>query len=107
MKYTEQEFKSLLHLAEQRNVTVEFFPFEANKGMLYGDGRTVIIGNKTGMEIDESVYSLAHELAHYFLHYDKGDTIKSEKHKKYEEQADRAAKMLLAALDVMQKGGAA
>lgn len=44
-----------------------------------------------------------YELAHYFQHYDKGDTIRSDRHKEYEEQADRATKMLLAALAVDRK----
>lgn len=100
-------FESLVHLAKQQNIIVDFCPFESNKGMLYGDDKTVIIGIKMDIGFDEYVYSLAHELAHYFLHYDKGDTIKSEKHKEYEEQADRGARMLLDALAVNQKGGAA
>ena len=45
--------------------------------------------------IDDVNYNLAHELAHAYLHYDKGDTINSDLHEQYEEQADRAAKMLL------------
>lgn len=100
-------FEGLVHLARQHNVIVDFCPFESNKGMLYGDDKKMVIGIKMDMGFDEYVYSLAHELAHYFLHYDKGDTIKSEKHKEYEEQADRAAKMLLDALSVRQKGGTA
>lgn len=47
------------------------------------------------MTIDRINYNLAHELAHAYLHYDKGDTIHSERHADYEEQADRAAEMLL------------
>ena len=45
--------------------------------------------------MDRINYNLAHELAHSYLHYDKGDTIHSERHAEYEEQADRAAEMLL------------
>ncbi|MDE5907771.1 MAG: ImmA/IrrE family metallo-endopeptidase [Lachnospiraceae bacterium] len=41
--------------------------------------------------IEDFNYNLAHELAHYFLHYDKGDIVESDKNKEYEEQADRAA----------------
>lgn len=48
--------------------------------------------------IEEVNYNLAHELAHAYLHYDKGDTINSGMHEQYEEQADRAAKMLLDAI---------
>jgi Zn-dependent peptidase ImmA (M78 family) len=45
--------------------------------------------------IEDINYILAHEIAHVYLHYDKGDTITSDRHDEYEEQADRAAKMLL------------
>lgn len=96
---TGKVFEGLVHLAAQHNVIVGFFPFEANKGMLYGEGENATIGIKIDMNFDEYIYNLAHELAHYFLHYDKGNTITSEKHAEYEEQADRAAKMLLAALE--------
>ncbi len=104
---TGKVFEALVHLAKQHNVIVDFCPVESNKGMLYGEGERVIIGIKMDMNLHEYVYSLAHELAHYFLHYDKGDTIASDRHIEYEEQADRAAKMLLDTLAVRQKGGAA
>ena len=103
-KYTAEEMEKLMHLAEKNNITVRFVPFRANNGMLIYEHDEIRIGIRIGMSFDEYVYNLAHELAHYFLHYDKGDTITSEKHAEYEEQADRAAKMLLAALSV---GGAA
>lgn len=48
--------------------------------------------------IEDFNYNLAHELAHAYLHYDKGNTIDSREHVQYEEQADRAAKMLLEAI---------
>lgn len=50
------------------------------------------------MTEEEYIETLAHELAHHFLHYEKGDTISSDKHAEYEEQADRADNMLLVAL---------
>lgn len=55
------------------------------------------------MDFDNYIYNLAHELAHLYLHYDKGDTIKSDHHDEYEEQADRAARMLIDVLS-MQEG---
>ena len=53
------------------------------------------VGIRAGMSIDDINYSVAHELAHCFLHFDKGDTINAENHDEYEEQADRAAQLLL------------
>lgn len=53
--------------------------------------------NQNLATIDDFNYNLAHELAHYFLHYDKGNILLSD-NQEYEEQADRAAKMLLEAL---------
>lgn len=90
-------FEKLVHLATSQGIIVRFAPLAAN------DARLKI--NKIAIRqdlptIDDFNYNLAHELAHAYLHYDKGDTITSEKYAEYEEQADRAAKMLLAALRV-------
>lgn len=100
VEYTAEEMEKLMHLAEKNNITVRFVPLPISKGRLKCVRGEVRIGIRMGMSFDEYVYTLAHELAHYYLHYDKGDTIASDRHKEYEEQADRAAKMLLAALSV-------
>lgn len=107
VEYTAEEMEKLMHLAEENNVVVSFVPFCANDGMLSYKRAEGRIGIRIGMSFDEYVYNIAHELAHYFLHYDKGDIITSEKNDEYEKQADRGARMLLAALSVGQKGGAA
>ncbi|MDU5177117.1 ImmA/IrrE family metallo-endopeptidase [Clostridium butyricum] len=49
---------------------------------------------------DRILYTLAHELAHGYLHKDKGNTVDSPKHAEYEEEADRAAHMILDLLSV-------
>lgn len=98
VEYTPKEMETLMHIAEGQGISVRFVPFKAYNGRLKQVKEEVRIGVRIGMNFDEYVYVLAHELAHYFLHYDKGDTINSEKHAEYEEQADRAAKMLLTAL---------
>ena len=49
-------------------------------------------------ELNEMNFTLAHELAHAYLHYDKGNILENDG--SYEEQADRAAKMLIDALGV-------
>ena len=107
VEYTAEEMEKLMHLAEENNVVVSFVPFCANDGMLSYKRAEGRIGIRIGMSFDEYVYNIAHELAHYFLHYYKGDIITSEKNDEYEKQADRGARMLLAALSVGQKGGAA
>lgn len=101
VEYTPKEMEILMRTAESEGISVRFVPFEYNNGKHKFTKEEVRIGVKMGMNFDEYVYTLAHELAHYFLHYDKGDTITSEKHKEYEEQADRAARMLLMALSIV------
>ena len=100
VEYTPKEMETLMHIAEEQGISVRFVPFKAYNGRLKAVKEEVRIGVRMGMNFDEYVYTLAHELAHYFLHYDKGDTINSEKHAEYEEQADRAAQMLLTALSI-------
>lgn len=84
-------FERLLRLANSKGVIVRFCPFQIYEGRLKGNR----LGIAQDLSIDKINYNLAHELAHAYLHYDKGDTIHSERHAEYEEQADRAAGMLL------------
>ena len=90
-------FERLVHIATKNNIIVRFAPLQYSDGRLKGNRLAIRQDLPT---IEEYNYNLAHKLAHYFLHYDKGDTVKSERRAEYEEQADRAAKMLLAALSV-------
>ena len=87
----------LLQFAENVGVEVIFKDFESDaKGLMIGNGDgTFKIGIRNGLSESEATYTLAHELAHIYLHIDKGNTIESPYHAAYEEQADRAAKMLL------------
>ena len=81
-----------MHLAVSRGITVRFVPFQFYNGRLKGNR----IGIRQSLPtIDDINDILAHEIAHSYLHYDKGDTINSNRHDEYEEQADRAARMLL------------
>lgn len=91
-------FEKLVHLATDNGITVKFAPLKYSDGRLKGNRLAIRQDLET---IDEFNYNLAHELAHAFLHFDKGDTITSDKHSEYEEQADRAAKMLLTALSIV------
>ena len=101
VEHTPKEMEKLMHLAEENNISVKFVPFKASDGRLKYVRDEFMIGIRIGMTFNEYIYTLAHELAHCFLHYDKGDTIGSERHKEYEEQADRAAQMLLKALQIV------
>ena len=67
------------------------------RGLMY-DNR---IGINETLSEDEKLETLAHELAHHYLHYDKGNTIDSPLHDAYEEQAERASKMVLDILKVI------
>lgn len=100
-------FKRLVQLSEENGFIVRLVPFRAYYGRIKGNR----IGINQNMSIDDINYNLAHELAHAFLHYDKGnitsDAISPEAHEAYEEQADRAAKLLFCAIgaDFTLKGG--
>lgn len=89
-------FAKLVRIATTRGIIVRFAPLKANYARLKGNR---IALNQNLETIDDYNYNLAHELAHAYLHYDKGDTINSDLHDQYEEQADRAAQMLLDALN--------
>ena len=95
MKDTGKIFEKLIHLAVSKGIIVRFAPLQASYARIKGNR---IALNQNLDTIDDFNYNLAHELAHYFLHYDKGDILKADNDQGYEEQADRAAKMLLEVL---------
>lgn len=92
---TGKTFGQLLHLASRLGYSVMFVPFRTYDGLVKKDR----IGIRQDLSLEEINYNLAHELAHVFLHYDKGEiksTMMSDsEYRKYEEQADRAARLLL------------
>lgn len=90
-------FEFLVHMAVQKGITVKFAPLKASYARIKGDR---IALNQDLDTIEDFNYNLAHELAHYYLHYDKGDIIESDRNAEYEEQAERAARLLLDALTV-------
>ena len=99
-KYLVQEskiFENLLKIAKEKQIKeIIFKDFKASaNGYLKGNK----IGIRIGTSLKEINYTIAHELAHLYLHYDKTNTVKSPDHQKYEEQADRAAILIL---DVLQ-----
>lgn len=81
----------LLLLARNKGLDVRMMEFISKKGMVYDKK----IGLDSNMTLKDTTKILAHEIAHAYLHNDKGDTIDSPKHKEYEEEADRASQMIL------------
>ena len=84
-------FEKMMHAAVNKGLIVKFAPLKYNNGLLKGER----VALRQDMDIDQINYVLAYEIAHAYLHCDKGDTINSPDHDMYEEQADRAAHMLL------------
>ena len=82
-------FEKLIHLAGRNGLQVKFAPLQCNYGRLKCDK----VGIANDMGIEQINYTLAHELAHVYLHYDKGNILGNDG--AYEEQADRAARMLV------------
>ncbi len=82
-------FEKLVHLARKNNLRVFFCPFDGYGGRIMGHR----IGIQNSLGIEAINYNLAHEMAHYYLHFDKGDITQD--NQCYEEQADRAAHMIL------------
>ena len=88
--------KVLLKVAEDRGIKVDSFPFGTMDSMLK-DNR---IGIRTQVTVEKACYELAWELSHAFIHYDGGDMIKGPLSKDYNEQATRAADMVMKILNV-------
>lgn len=101
-------FENLVHLAAENGITVKFAPLKASYARIKGD--RIALSQSLGT-IEDFNYNLAHELAHSYLHGGKGNIIPGAVDEatfaENEEQADRGARMILDALAVMQKSGAA
>ena len=98
MNDTGKIFERLVYLAIQNDIIVRFAPLKYNNGRLHGNKIAIHQDQQT---VEEYNYTLAYELAHVYLHYDKGNIIQNDG--SYEEQADRAAKMILDSLAVLLK----
>lgn len=84
-------FAALMHAATDRGLVVRFCPLQGNDGRIKGSHVAV----RQDMDINQINWTLAHELAHACLHYDKGDIMNLDNYEEYEEQADRAASMII------------
>lgn len=88
-------FKVLLDFADRQGIKIRSFPFTSYKSVLHGDH----IGVKNKMTLEEVNYEIAFELSHAIMHYDQGDMVHSPLAKIYNQQAEKAATMLIGLLD--------
>lgn len=92
-------FKNLLALADEQGITLKLQNLRKFDSILCG--KNVAIRKQQLFE--KVVYEVAYELAHYFIHYNQGDLVKSPLQKDYDEQAERAAFMMIRMLDIKVK----
>ena len=85
----------LLAFAQHTGHKVVFKDFKSKSDGLI-KGKTIALSNKLKTNQDKMAHVLAHELAHSYLHYDKGNIIGNDG--EYERQADRVAKLLIDAI---------
>ena len=90
-------FEELIKICRAKNILVLFAPFNGKYGMV----RKERIGIANDMNLENINKTLAHEIAHTYLHYDKGNIVEN-KNSNYEEQADRAAFMLLDTIQIIE-----
>lgn len=88
--------KNLLVLAEEENMKLEVKDLKGYTSMLHGDR----IALRRNLTFEKAVYETAYELAHHFIHYNQGNIIESPLAKDYNEQAERAASMMIRMLDI-------
>ena len=92
-------FKNLLALAEEQGIMLKIKDLKGYDSYLKGQ-RIAIRKNQM---FEKVVYEAAFELAHYFIHYDAGDMINSPLAKDYNDQAEKAAFMIIRLLDIKSK----
>ena len=89
-------FSVLIRIAYQNNIKVLFTPLNSSDGRIWNNR----IAIRAGMDIDNINYNIAHELAHYFLHYGKGVLWENDLLDIYEAQAEKFAKIVLNIIDI-------
>lgn len=89
-------FKSLLALAEEQGITLKLKDINGYASILKRDR----IAIRKYQMFEKVVYEAAYELAHYFIHYDQGNMIDNPLEKDYNDQAERAAFMMIRMLDI-------
>ena len=94
--YVIPDMRNLLVLAEEENMKLEVKDLKGYTSMLHGDR----IALRRNLTFEKAVYETAYELAHHFIHYNQGNIIESPLAKDYNEQAERAASMMIRMLDI-------
>lgn len=89
-------FKNLLLLAEEQGIVFKIKDIHGYFSILR-ENKIAVCSN---LVFERVVYELAYELAHYFIHYKNGNLIDSPLSKDYNEQAERAAYMMITMLDI-------
>lgn len=99
---------SLFGFAKHKGINAAFKPLVANDGLIACKQGEYRIAIREALRNDEAkaAYTLTHELAHYYLHRDKGNVINSPRHDEYEEQADRAAMFVMDLLAYQERKSA-
>lgn len=92
-------FKNLLAIAEENDILIKLKDIPGYFSILKGKRIAV----RKNLEFEKVVYELAYELAHCFIHYNQGNIIDSPLSKDYNEQAERAACMIIRLLDIKAK----
>lgn len=88
-------FKTLLSIAEKREIKVKTLDLRAAKSYLHKNR----IGIRQGMTLTEVNYELAFELFHSIVNYDRGNMIDTPLRKYYNAQAERAASFIIQLLE--------
>lgn len=92
-------FKNLLALAEEQGISLKVKDTSGCTSILKGNRIAV----RKHQLFEKVVYETAYELAHYFIHYNQGDLINNPLAKDYNDQAERAAFMMIRMLDIKAK----
>lgn len=92
-------FKNLLALADEQGISLKLKDIPGYDSILKGQDIAV----RKNQMFEKVVYETAFELAHYFIHYNAGDTINSPMAKEYNDQAEKAAFMIIRMLDIKVK----
>lgn len=88
-------FKVLIQIAEAKGITIKTKELTIYKSRLKGDKIAV----RSGMSLEEVNYEIAFELYHAMVNYNHGNMITSPLAKYYNEQAERAATMIIQLLN--------
>lgn len=88
-------FRVLLKFAEQRGMKINTKALATYKSCLCGDK----IAIRKGLTLEEINFELAFELYHAVVNYDHGDMINTPLAQYYNDQAERAAKLIVSLLN--------